>query len=261
MTMTSRFLSHLLLLLLAASNFTLGAKTGKGNKKEEVKEPPKAPEGKKEPTACEKLYTGILEKAPSSKPGDIGKLYGEWCKKNMQVGSSKSLDELCAPMVKKVAEKMSWVPPETDVTPPLVCGSVDQIKAQFPEYASKAEELLKRESDKGADQKKILEAAKGLKGKLSTAVTSTLKAWEGNLLKAIEENLQAEISKALGGGATADLPPSAKESAEKLVTKPLVEAATLQSRGMGTKLLQKLEESVGAWANKVSKEAKAKAEL
>mmetsp|Transcript_4278 Transcript_4278/g.6838 ORF Transcript_4278/g.6838 Transcript_4278/m.6838 type:complete len:237 (+) Transcript_4278:75-785(+) len=199
------------------------------------------------PSPCEEMYSAVLKGNKKAQPADVGELYMRYCKKNMRVSSAKSMDELCAPMVKKVEEKMRWVPPDTPVTPPLVCLSLEKIKEKFPEYAAEAEENSRRLAAEEAQSRRLLDVAKGMQSKLSATVKSSMDSWEKELVKDLGSKLRAELAEAL-----ADEAPAARSSAEALA-KQFEDAASLSSRGMQTKLLQKLEELLGGWLSQATR--------
>jgi len=68
---------------------------------------------------CIDMYKIAFEGKKKVPPADVGKLFKQYCIKNMKVSSAKSMEELCDPMGKKADEKMAWVPPETNVTPEI----------------------------------------------------------------------------------------------------------------------------------------------
>merc|ERR1719245_1650075 len=84
-------------------------------------------------TPCTDTYTDAFKPHKGTVlPKNVGALYKTWCKKNMKVSSAKSMDELCAPLVKKVESKMIYIPEETEVTPEMACEQVDSLKKMFP---------------------------------------------------------------------------------------------------------------------------------
>merc|ERR1712190_258415 len=115
-------------------------------------------------------------KKGSVKPKEVGPVYFQYCKKNMKVSSAKSMDELCQPMVKKIEEKMVWVPSDTDVTPEIVCKTADELKTAYPDHAStmgeKEKERLKEENAAKAAKDALAKKAKDL----SAGMAADLKA-------------------------------------------------------------------------------------
>lgn len=200
-------------------------------------------------SACVTTYTTVLKasKAPQVLPAEVPDLYKAWCKKNMKVSSAKSMDELCAPMVSKIKDKMLWVPADAEVTPEMACDSVEKLKERFPEHMAIAEAKLKDTASDEAARKALLAKAKELKEKLSVEVRDVVGTWGASLVSELGERLKSKASEVLG--------PDSPVGPQEALVKTLVEAAGLSSRGIETKLLQKLEESVGGWASKAAKEA------
>merc|ERR1719473_674808 len=101
------------------------------------------------------------------------------------------MDVLCAPMVTKVEEKMMWVPPDHDVTPDLVCLSVDKIKAEFPEYAEEAEARKKKaENSEAGFKKKALETGKKLSKEIQQDIKTIVGSHQKALLKELSDKMK-----------------------------------------------------------------------
>mmetsp|Transcript_2870 Transcript_2870/g.7977 ORF Transcript_2870/g.7977 Transcript_2870/m.7977 type:complete len:237 (-) Transcript_2870:156-866(-) len=203
--------------------------------------------------SCTDMYKVVLKRPQGVKvtPAEVASLYFEYCKKNMKVSSAKSMDELCAPLVRKIEEKMRWVPPDVDVTPALACKNVEKIKEEFPEYIAVAEAQLKVVGEDEAKHKHLVEKAKDLKNKLGTELKAAVSSWGEQLVKDLGTHLQRKTEEVLG--------PEFGQAGKDALAKQMQEAASLSSRGVETKLLQKLEEAVGTWATLARKEARAKA--
>merc|ERR1719491_2245577 len=96
----------------------------------------------------------------------------------MKSGSAKSMDELCAPIVRKVEDKMIWVPEDENMTPELVCKTIDQLKKEFPEHAAYALEIeetrKKKEGAVEAAKKELADKAKVLGGKIAEELKASL---------------------------------------------------------------------------------------
>jgi len=196
---------------------------------------------------CVDIYKKSFKKFGGTvKPDKVADLYMEYCKKNMRSSSMKSMDVVCAPLVKKVREKMMWVPPDTDVTPKLVCKSVDQIKADFAEYIPVAEENLKMAAATEAGAKEqAAEEAQQLKKKVGQEISEAMQKWR----KELEQDLQERLPKKLLEVLDTD---TMSEPSTKLI-KRLVEAASLGVKGVETRALQKLDEALATWAVETAK--------
>lgn len=207
--------------------------------------------------SCNDMYKAILKRPKGAKvsPAEVGGLYFEYCKKNMKVSSAKSMDDLCAPLVKKIQEKMQWVPSEVAVTPEIACKSVDKLKEEFPEQVAVAEVQIKAAGEDEAKHRQLMEKAKLLRGTLVDEVRTVIDKWGRGLVKDLGALLREKTEEVLGS----DFGQAPKQALAKQVE----EAASLASRGVETKLIQKLDEAVGSWAALAKKEAreKAKAEL
>mmetsp|Transcript_14632 Transcript_14632/g.29699 ORF Transcript_14632/g.29699 Transcript_14632/m.29699 type:complete len:235 (-) Transcript_14632:305-1009(-) len=201
---------------------------------------------------CADVYKAVLKRPSGAviRPKEVGGLYSKWCKKNMKVSSAKSMDELCAPLVRKIEEKMRWVPADEDVTPEMACASVEKLKEQFPAQVEAAEAQLKLAAAEEKKHKDIVDKAKELKSKLASELKEVLGASTKDLLASIGVGARGKAEEVLGGSLGAP---------GEAMVKQLEDAAQLASRGVETKLLQKLDEVVGNWASAARKEAKAKA--
>merc|ERR1719491_1963611 len=102
------------------------------------------------------------------------------------------MDELCAPLVKKVEDKMVWVPADTLVTPEIACDNVDNLKKKFPEQVAVAEAAMKNAGAGDAEKKKALETAKKLKASLEGVVKETMGDWSKKLVEELGEKLRAK---------------------------------------------------------------------
>merc|ERR1712062_970665 len=101
-------------------------------------------------------------------------------------------------MGKKVEEKMNWVPPETDVTPEIVCKTVDQIKELFPEYVVKAQEHAKTADVENAALAEVTQKAKALRSKLADEMKLELRKWSTELLTNIGHKMKDVSEGVLG---------------------------------------------------------------
>jgi len=205
------------------------------------------------------MYKTAFKKGTAPiKPADVGDLYMTYCKKNMRSGSTKSMDDLCAPIVKKVETKMSWVPPTEEVTPELVCKTVDQIKALYPDHAATvatSEVAAKKKSDADEeDKKKLAELAKTLGGEIQSELAEYFK--KASEVKEVKARLTEKVKTVLGG--------DFDKSKEKIVDRVL-ETVTLGIKGLETKSKQKTDESLKEWlvseSKEMAKKRKEKAEL
>eukprot|EP00929_Paragymnodinium_shiwhaense_P106118 TRINITY_DN71273_c0_g1_i2.p2 TRINITY_DN71273_c0_g1~~TRINITY_DN71273_c0_g1_i2.p2 ORF type:complete len:130 (-),score=60.28 TRINITY_DN71273_c0_g1_i2:341-730(-) len=97
-------------------------------------------------------------------------------------------------------------------------------------------------------QKEFVGRAKSLNAGLGGDLKRMMSALNDDMEVRMEEMVKRHVDGILTGKYKADGP------TEKLV-KQVKEAVLLTSRGMETKLLQKVEEAVGSWANAASKEA------
>merc|ERR1712039_181089 len=158
-------------------------------------------------------------------------------------------DELCAPLVKKLVEKMRWVPKGTDVTPEIACESAEKLQARFPEQVAIAQAQLESADKEEKAKQEMLKTAKALKSKLDAEVKSVLGKWSKSMVEDLGASIRSKTKEVLGEGS-----PS---KPQETLAKTLEDAASLSSRGVETKLLQKLEEAVGAWVNNAAKEAAA----
>merc|ERR1712190_104136 len=175
-------------------------------------------------------------------------------KKNMRVGSVKSMDELCQPIVKKVEDKMVWVPPDFAVTPEIVCKTMDQIKAEFPEHAktmSVSEAAKKKTEDaEEAAKKQLAEKAKVLVANMEKDLSAILKKAGGTASKELTDSFHKHLEQDLGG--------EMDKRKEKMISKVL-ETITLGIRGLETKAKQKSDESINEWlVNEAREQAKAR---
>lgn len=209
-------------------------------------------------TPCTDTYTDAFKSHKGKvAPKEVGDLYLKWCKKNMKVSSAKSMDELCAPLVKKVSDKMQWVPADVTVTPEIACDSVDTLKSKFPEQVAKAEATMKSSGAADAHKRETMEMAKKLKVNLESVVRETMGTWSKKLADELVTNLKAKAEDILGK----DSPSPPRDA----LAKTMEGVASMGARGMETKLLQKLEEAAGQWASTTVKAAaaadKAKSEL
>mmetsp|Transcript_11828 Transcript_11828/g.19417 ORF Transcript_11828/g.19417 Transcript_11828/m.19417 type:complete len:234 (-) Transcript_11828:96-797(-) len=190
---------------------------------------------------CIQMYKDAFKGKAKVKPAEVGKLYMNYCKKNMRVGSAKSMDELCQPIVKKVEDKMVWVPDDVEVVPELVCKTLDQIKAEYPEHAklmAESEEARKRHEDvEEAEKKKIAANAKAFGASVAQDLAEVLKKAGETASKELEERMQKHVE-VLGG--------EMDERKKKMISK-ILESVTLGIRGLETKTKQKSEESVKEW--------------
>jgi len=202
-------------------------------------------------SACEETYaTAFKATAGVAAPKDVGRLYNEWCKKNMRVSSAKSMDELCAPLVRKVEQKMVWVPPDAEVTPEIACEGVEKLKARFPEHIAIAEAQMKSSTSDEARKRELMDSAKKLNAKLEAKMREALGSWGKALVKDLGEIVRSGSLEILGE--------SSPEVPREELAKTMESAASLSVRGVETKLLQKLQEALGTWASKASKELAAK---
>eukprot|EP00927_Polykrikos_kofoidii_P072097 TRINITY_DN68251_c0_g1_i1.p1 TRINITY_DN68251_c0_g1~~TRINITY_DN68251_c0_g1_i1.p1 ORF type:complete len:236 (+),score=65.33 TRINITY_DN68251_c0_g1_i1:48-755(+) len=199
---------------------------------------------------CVDMYkTAFKKQKGQATPKEVPGLFLEYCKKNMKMSSAKSMDDLCAPMVKKVEEKMSWVPPDTTVTPELVCKTVEKIKEAFPDYAATAVEREKSRSVEKENQKELVDKAKALQAKMASEMKALLAKSSKDLAATMEERLRHAANEALDGFRIRDAKPT-----ERLLAQ-MREATELSNRGVETKLMQKLEESIGTWIAAARKDA------
>merc|ERR1712039_1159983 len=130
---------------------------------------------------------------------------------------------------------------DTDLTPEIVCKTIDQLKADYPEHAvemAAQEESRKKKEDSG--QKKLLALAQGMSDKLAAEIKAAMADAQQALLKDLETRLLATIEKAVAGSATMGPPET------KLVAS-LVEATKLGHRGLETKVTQKKDEALKNW--------------
>mmetsp|Transcript_51784 Transcript_51784/g.150363 ORF Transcript_51784/g.150363 Transcript_51784/m.150363 type:complete len:239 (-) Transcript_51784:79-795(-) len=202
---------------------------------------------------CTDMYEVVLKRPAGVQitPAEVGGLYSKYCKKNMKVSSAKSMDELCAPLVRKIEEKMRWVPPDFDVTPEIACKSVDKLKEQFPERVATAEAQLQQAGAEEKKAKEVLDKAKVLKNKLSTELKDVIADWGKELVARLGARVRKEAEEVIG--------PDFSQPPKDALAKQLEDAAALASRGLETKLVQKLDEAVGGWASSARKEARARA--
>lgn len=204
---------------------------------------------------CTDMYKIAFKKGGgTAKPAKVGGLFMEYCKKNMKMSSGKPMDELCAPMVKKVDEKMSWVPPDTQVTPEVVCKSVDKIKEMFPDYAATAQQNADKVDGDKAAQQAFIDKAKELKSTLAKEMKETLQKWNSQLRSEMAAMVKEKTEKVLGQMVV----PNANEKLYAMIA----DATDLGVKGVETKLVQKLDDAMGSWASAARKENSAqKAEL
>lgn len=204
---------------------------------------------------CADMYKIAFKKGGGkAKPDKVGGLFKEYCMKNMKMSSGKPMDELCAPMVKKVDEKMSWVPPGTDVTPEVVCKSVDKIKELFPDYAATAQKSAAEVDADKAAQQAFVDKAKELKSTLAKEMKETLQKWNAQLRSDLAAMVKEKTEKVLGEMVV----PKANEKLYAMIA----DATDLGVKGVETRLVQKLDDAMGSWASAARKESSAqKAEL
>jgi len=211
---------------------------------------------------CVEMYTTAFKDAKKKtlQPSEVGKVYLQYCKKNMRVGSAKSMDELCQPIVKKVEDKMIWVPTDFEVSPELVCKTLDQIKEQFPEHAASMAEgeatRKKEESAEEAQRKQLAGLAKSAGAKIEQDIVDVLKKALDTASTELKGKLVAHVNEAngaLGGGAWG-------KKEDKFVSS-ILESISLGIRGVETKAKQKKQEVLQEWLVAKSKELKKKTEL
>lgn len=190
---------------------------------------------------------------------DVAAHYNTYCKKSMKSGSTKSMDELCRPIVKKVESKMTWVPADDEVTPEIVCKTVEQIKEMFPDHAAKqgeSEAANKKQEDAAEAEKKVLsEKAKALTGNIQKELADVFSIMDmkSEKTKDLKNRINKQVLDVLGGEMDA--------RKEKMVTK-ILETITLGMRGLETKAKQKTDESLKEWlVSEMKEKAKAKTEL
>merc|ERR1712086_74291 len=166
--------------------------------------------------------------------------------KHMKMSSGKPMEELCAPMVTTVMKKMAWIPPDEDITPDIVCLSTDKLKERYPDHVATAEATQK--SANKADDKKdeFIKTAKELKEELNVRAKAVLSKWSKELEKEMASELRAAADKVLGGSA-------ASTPKDKLLAS-VQDSLSLSTKGVETKMLQKLNEAVGSWAVAAKKE-------
>jgi hypothetical protein len=176
-------------------------------------------------------------------PERVSKAALRYCKVNMKVASAKSMDELCAPIAKKIEDKMDWVPPDTVVTPELVCKSLDQIKKEFAEYAEKAQQAIedKKAGDyaKEAEQRELATKAQDLQKAMGGDIEDTLK--EVNLTN-LTDNLRSTLAQVMG----LEMEQQLDDRQQKILSK-VSDSVSLGLKGLITKAHQKIEESVKEW--------------
>lgn len=208
---------------------------------------------------CIKMYKEAFKGLARIEPKKVGGLFLKYCKKNMKMGSVKSMDELCAPIVKKVEDKMLWVPEDVSVTPEIVCKTVDELKKEFPEHAANAagieEARKKREGVVESAKKELAGKAKILGGKIAEELKQSLGKEAEKMAAELQKKITAHVESTLG--------PMDKPK-EKMV-KQIMETVTLGMRGLETKTNQKKEEVMKEWlqaeAKEIVKKAKENAEL
>lgn len=194
-------------------------------------------------STCEDTYKIAFKRKKNIKPSQVGELYFEYCKKNMQVGSVKSLDELCQPMKQKAAEKMSWVPDDVVVTPALACKKIDQLKKDYPEHAKKQESAdgqLKKQED--AWKQTLTKKANLVNTNIASDMNAAMDK-EGAALKAAISDL---VRKQVMSGLEKEGEPVGRE---KVLIDSLNEYVQLQLKGIATKFNQKKEEALGTWVS------------
>lgn len=204
--------------------------------------------------SCQDMYKAAFKlSGGSAKPDKVPGLYLEYCKKNMKSSSAKAMDVQCAPFVKKVAEKMQFVPPDTDVTPQLVCKGLKAIKEEFKDFAiAKEAELNAKAATETSSRSAVVEEAKALKKELETVISELTSTWRKQLVYELGERAR----RALSNSVNANLAEVSKDASNALV-KSLVDAAGLGAKGLETKLLQKTTDVVGQWAAQASSAATA----
>lgn len=222
--------------------------------KKETTEPAKpAAAAKPQAGGCIDMYTTAFKnQGPKIDPAEVGELYMTYCKKNMRVSSAKSMDELCGPIVKKVEEKMRWVPQETSVTPEIVCKTIDQLKEQFPEHAKVTQAQAGAEMDESRKQ----DAAKqelGSKAKeLSTKFGEDLKASVAEaseiLAKGFRQKMEIRAKEVLGS--------KGEGPAVTKMLSAITEQLTLGLRGLETKANQKRDEAMKEWVATAARDLK-----
>mmetsp|Transcript_97994 Transcript_97994/g.179534 ORF Transcript_97994/g.179534 Transcript_97994/m.179534 type:complete len:260 (-) Transcript_97994:147-926(-) len=202
---------------------------------------------------CIKMYKEAFKGISRIPPKQVGGLFLKYCKKNMKMGSVKSMDELCAPIVKKVEDKMLWVPEDESVTPEIVCKTIDDLKKDYPEHAANAagieEARKKREGAVESAKKELAGKAKLLGGQIADELKAAL-GKEG-------EKMAAELQKKITSHVESALGPMDKRK-EKIV-KQIMETVTLGMRGLETKTNQKKEEVMKEWLQAEAKEIAKKA--
>lgn len=194
---------------------------------------------------CVDVYTAAFKGRKSVKPTDVGELYFTYCKKNMRVSSAKSMDELCKPLVRKVEDKMLWVPPDMDVTPDMVCKSADALKKDFPQHAAAAQAgadaRFKEANAEKEEREALAKSAKLLSAKFNEEVHRILtESGEG-----LRDKLLTRAREVLGTS-------SLDEHDVKLVSS-ITEAMVLGLRGLETKVSQKKDEALKVWVNAEAK--------
>jgi len=213
------------------------------------------PTGLANDTCLDMYKTAFKGKAPV-KSSDVGGLYLKYCKKNMRSSSAKSMDDLCRPIVKKVEDKMAWVPADAEVTPELVCKTLDQIKAQFPDHAATVGATVNAakavEDAEESDKVNLAKKAKVLGSKIEQELAVVLKNAGEAAAKELKEKIGKQVKEVLGG--------DIDQRKEKLISK-ILETITLGMRGLETKSKQKTDEGLKEWLISESKElAKARKE-
>jgi len=204
---------------------------------------------------CIDMYKTAFKGHTKIAPGEVGQLYRTYCKKNMRVSSAKSMDELCLPLVKKVEDKMLWVPATTEMTPEIVCKSVDQLKKDFPEHATsmlmEQEGKLKESRAAQAAKDELSKKAKELSTGIGASVQGALAKVTSELTAKLKEDMENHMNRIVGDDANQD-------RKAKLVS-TILESVSLGLRGIETKVNQKKDEALKSWLSGELKDLQQKA--
>lgn len=217
------------------------------------------PQGAEAESECIKMYTTAFKGHARIAPDRVGELFLKYCKKNMKSGSVKSMDELCAPIVKKVEDKMIWVPKDTAVTPEIVCKNVDQLKEAYPEHSKTAlDNLSKAQQAKGvieSAKKELADKAKVLGSKIAEELKTSLAKDSEKMVADLKQRITTHVEASLGP----------MDSKKEKIVKEIMETVTLGMRGLETKANQKKEDAMKTWlqaeASAIVKQMKEKADL
>eukprot|EP00928_Gymnodinium_smaydae_P058564 TRINITY_DN41754_c0_g1_i1.p1 TRINITY_DN41754_c0_g1~~TRINITY_DN41754_c0_g1_i1.p1 ORF type:complete len:276 (+),score=59.27 TRINITY_DN41754_c0_g1_i1:51-830(+) len=184
--------------------------------------------------ACIDMYKEAFKGQAGIKPASVGDVYFKHCKKTMRLDSAKSNDELCKPLVKKVEEKMLFVPPDTDVTPEIVCKTKDQLKADYPEQAAVAEAAGKEVSAADALREELNKKAKAVSGKIGDDIKQSLNQASEDMIASLRPKIEANLADAFG----------AIDEGKAKVVSGMMDALKLALRGVETKIQQKKDDSI-----------------